>query len=407
MIRNLQTRQPKHSSALTHMRLTTLLAWLSLPYGWALAEPILTQDGKAGFVISDIKYVLGPDAEGSTACPQGLTKGYNDISEVLVDNSATTLDETDSDDKQGRSPFATLRENPNIKNLCMNPELGEPDPRFKTVSGKDLALDGLDLDALYAQSKDFVPSKTCPHDDFLSIHGSTGIDNQFYRLAGCSPSYQSTGISNGISTAMLSGSWGILIEISDVEDFQNDDNVTVSFYANDDPIRLDATRKPLAYASYTREADPHYSSTTTGHIRDGVLTTNPVDLRFHWVVNSMFIDRTLDDAIARVTINEDGTIEGLLAGFAQVEDIYSFIYGYRDAKDRFGQPAPSERKIGSSIGKALVQGYTCQGAYHALYRMADGNMDDTGKCHSISMQYRIKALPAFVIPNEQAMANRK
>ena len=34
------------------------------------------------------------------------------------------------------------------------------------------------------------------------------------------------------------------------------------------------TRKPLAYASYTREADPHHPFNTTRHMRDGSVPTN-------------------------------------------------------------------------------------------------------------------------------------
>ena len=43
-------------------------------------------------------------------------------------------------------------------------------------------------------------------------------------------------------------------------------------------------------------------------------------------------------------------------------------------------------------------GHTCNGAYYAIQDVADGHPDaKTGKCTSVSTQYRIKALPAFVV----------
>ena len=42
------------------------------------------------------------------------------------------------------------------------------------------------------------------------MNGERGIDNQFFRVVGCSNSYQSTGQSNGYVIEMYTGSWGIL-----------------------------------------------------------------------------------------------------------------------------------------------------------------------------------------------------
>jgi len=359
------------------------------------------ENGKFSYVVSHIEYVLGPDAEPSGACPDGMTTGYGSIVEVF-DTLPESLKNIDPKDEQqiGRA-FRAVRNDPTLKNYCIDPELAEPDPRFKTVSGKDIPVPGLDIDALYAQSKNFTPPGTCAHEDFTSPDGTPGVDNQFYRFSGCSPSFQSTGMSNIFATEMLTGSWGTLIEIEGIDDINNDDEVTVSLYANDDPIRLSTERKPLPYGTYASQADPHYRATTSGRIRNGVLTTDPVDWHSHWVVNSMFEDRPLDDAVMQLKLGQDGTLEGIIAGYAQIEEIYSFMYGYRTARDRFGNLAETTLRVGSSIGKAMVQGHTCQGAYQALYRMADGHRDpETGQCHSISMQYKIEAIPAFIVDGQ-------
>jgi hypothetical protein len=54
--------------------------------------------------------------------------------------------------------------------------------------------------------------------------------------------------------------------------------------------------------------------------------------------------------------------------------------------------------FGSANGQARVLDHTCNGAYFELKRLADGHRDPkTGQCTSISTQYRIKVIPAFVV----------
>ena len=39
------------------------------------SQPAFVQDGKAGFVVTEIQYALGLDAEQAGACPDGMTEG--------------------------------------------------------------------------------------------------------------------------------------------------------------------------------------------------------------------------------------------------------------------------------------------------------------------------------------------
>ena len=81
-----------------------------------------------------------------------------------------------------------------------------------------------------------------------------------------------------------------------------------------------------------------------------------------------------------------------------MEEIYDFQYAFRNGKNGKGEPADMRLRTISAMGQAAVLGHTCNGAYYALHELADGNPDpSTGKCTSISTQYRIKAIPAFVV----------
>jgi hypothetical protein len=215
---------------------------------------------------------------------------------------------------------------------------------------------------------------------------------------GCSKSYQSTGQSNTYEIAMYTGEWAILITLKGVKDLRNSSNVEVGIYASADPIQLSPTREALSNATYAMDQDPRFRATTHGRIVNGVLTTDPVDVRFHWVVNSIHLERPLKEARLRATFTADGGLDGILGGYTPVEELYDFAYGFRNGKDGAGKPASLKLISGSANGQARVLDHTCNGAYFAMKQLADGDRDPkTGQCTSISTQYRIKAIPAFVV----------
>jgi hypothetical protein len=375
----------------------------------ALAADVQTgvfQNGQAGFVVSHIAYALSKDANETGACPNGMTKGNT---ELFSSSTEGRRHDGESDQDYGRrvnQGAQALGMAPNGQNLCLNPEAGAPDPNFRTVTGKDVPADGIDLDGQDSHANGKAAPGMCPHDDFRGMNGERGIDNQFFRLVGCSKSFQSTGQSNTYEIEMYTGSWGILLTLKGLDDLRNAKNVEVGFYANADPIQLSPTREALPNATYAIDQDPRFHATAHGRIVNGVLTTDPVDVRFHWVVNSIHLERPLRDARLRMTFTPDGGLEGILAGYTPIEDLYDFAYGFRDGKDAKGNPANPRLISGSANGQARVLEHTCNGAYYAMRQLADGHRDPkTGQCSAISTQYRIKAIPAFVVDTPTQSAN--
>ncbi len=356
--------------------LSLALVGLTGHFSQAVAESPFVRDGEAGFVVSHIEYALSLAAEDNGACPNGMSKSYQNRGDAFLGSP----DLTRRRGEQEEQPVS----------LCMNPELGSPDPKFKVVKGDNVSVYGIDLDG-----------QNSP-EDFVSMDGEAGVDNQFFRVIGCSPGYQPSGQGNGFVIGMLTGSWGLVITLSGVDDINNDDEVMVGLHFNNDPIQLSPTRVPLPYASYTTHPDLRYHAETRGRISNGVLTTGVMDFRYPSDLNGMYVQNVLHDAQLHLTFSEDGVLEGYLAGYAPVEELYSANFGFRDAT---GQFATMRRKIGSSIGKGGAMGYTCEGIYHALYEHADGHPDpETGKNTAISMQYRIEAIPAFVFDGTEQKA---
>jgi hypothetical protein len=301
---------------------------LSFP---AYAELSFVQNGRAGFVVSDFKYILADDAEKTGACPDGMARN---VAEIFAMTSEGKRRKGESDEAYGKRmeeggwKVATAA---NGQNLCMNPEAGTPDPNFRTVRSTSIPVDGIDIDGIDSRPDSPSP-RTCPHQDSIGKHGERGIDNQFSRVVGCTRSFQPNGQSNGFAIEMLTGAWGIVISLEGVDDIRNDESVDVGIYANADPIQLSPTRNPLAYATYAIDQDPRFRATTRGRIKDGVLTTEPTDVRFRTITNSLHMERPLRHARLQATLSKDGVLSGYLAGYTPVEDMYDYQFGYRHGK---------------------------------------------------------------------------
>jgi len=376
------------------------------------------QDRKAGFVVAHIEYALAQDAKDTGACPNGMTQGTRRDGPGGYGGGASQAQRPAGaaagsqqrpqgvSDEEAQRQFLARFMGPDGKNVCLNPEDFKPDPNYRTVEVADAKAYGIDLDGQASRASGKPAPGTCAHNDLLGMNGERGIDNQFFRAVGCSNSFQSTGQSNTYTIEMHTGSWGILMTLSGLDDIRNDDDVEVGFFANADPIELSPTREPLPNATYAAEQDPRFQAKTHGRLKNGVLTTDPVDVRFHWVVNSIRLERPLRAARAQMTLSEDGVLEGYLAGYTPVDAMYNLQFGYRDGKDGAGKPAAPRLVLISSNGAAAVLGHTCNGAYYALHALADGDPDPkTGACTSISTQYRLKAIPAFVVEAKTRSVN--
>lgn len=371
------------------IRTLTALAALSLAAGAFAAWPDFVRDGRAGFVVSHIAYALGPDAEEAGTCPRGMTRNYHEIYAATPEGRRRPGESDEAYQERLDGGARRLASAPSGESYCHHPELAPPDPWYRTVVRSDVPVPGIDLDG------------RADPDDFPSPEGEPGVDNQFYRAVGCNRSYQSSGSSNRFNISMLTGSWGILFLLEGVDDLRDDPEVRVHFYANGDPIRLSPKREPLAYASYAPKREPRFHAVANGRIEGGMLRTEPVDMLFQNEVNSMYLDRPLRDGRLVAEIGSDGRLQGFLAGYTPVEEMYDMQFGYRDGCTRKGELAPERLRLHTAFGAAFVLGHTCHGAWQALHRLADGHPDPDGRFTTISTQYRIEAIPAFVIPPEE------
>ena len=266
------------------------------------------------------------------------------------------------------------------------------DPAMRTGHGR--VAYGMNLDG--SDGKAPAPN-TCAHEKYTGVDGARGVDNQLYRIVGCINAYrpestfQGNVIRDFIVSARQDGQVTTAIEINGMTDERNDPDVQVGIYSSANPTQYDANRQGVPYTSVTVTSNPRWRNMTHGKIVDGVLTTDPVDIRLDHYQGQGLKDHAelyIRGARIRLEIQPDGTAKGMLAGYSDVETVYHAEFGM----------------MYSVLPRSF--GYTCPAAYSALNKLADGYPDPkTGKCTAISTAYSIEAAPAFLIhPKDEKAA---
>ena len=132
-----------------------------------------------------------------------------------------------------------------------------------------------------------------------------------------------------------------------------------------------------------------------GRIEDGILTTDPVDLRLKIKQQTQDNAVFLRDARIRAEVDGEGRIVGILGAYWDAANFWSMMNDHTIGGTPQGRNA------------AFNRGFMCAGLYHAIPRVADGHPDPTtGRCTSISTALHFEAKPAFVIRPQLAAAER-
>ena len=258
------------------------------------------------------------------------------------------------------------RRGPNHADVCEHPT-SVPDPGMPTVAGK--IAEGFDLDGT---GDGHATANTCAHQKFTSPAGEAAIDNQLFRARGCiNSAYNDRGARDNFMRNVFT----MVLEVTGVDNLQNDPDVQVGFYVALDRMQKDVTGADiLPDATFQIDPNPKYQTVVHGRIVNGVLTTDPADIPYPNEYIIQPVNTLYRNARLRLEISPDGNAKGLLGAYLDWRNIF----------------APTTRT------EALSK-FSCDGYYYALQRMADGYPDPkTGQCTAISAAYKIEAVRAFL-----------
>ena len=340
--------------------------------------PAPPADGVMGFVVSRF---IPPIVPGTEACPGGPSPKLRDVYLASLDPAESERLLRKENAKELERNWKLTAFGPDDTNICSQPDRFDR-PLLGTVQSK-LGI-GLDLD--------HGKGGGCAHDEFTSPSGTTGIDNQEYRVMGCKLEWRGvdgnqSDLAVGTRQFHASGEWTQVILLRGVDSLEDDDDVEVIYGNTPDRPYLDSKGNFLPGATFTiSDKPPRHRNALKGRIANGVLTTAPsrIELTQTWGQGGARDIRgnrgmyDFHEGMLRLTFQPDGSVKGLVGG-------------YRPLFDAILSPS-----LGGA-GSAIVAGIDCAAELKTLRKFADGMRDPkTGQCTGISSAMQIDAVPAFV-----------
>ena len=336
-----------------------------------------------GYVVN--MFLVATSYDKTASCPEGL----NSLSDEFFKDELRRLGHKPAEVEHLMKdfpngdyiPITTMRGRIDGKpvNIYRNP-LAQPDPKLKTVKGGKAY--GFNLDGQVSRD-DFVDPDT----------GEKGVDNQLWRSVGCIQNFAAVPPDKPIYSY---GQWDLtrdvarawLIEISGIDNIENDDDVTVTFERATDAIERDASGEALWDRSFLVDPDGNSHKVVKASIKNRVLTTEVHDLSMipDYKVMSGF---NFKQARVRLTLQENGAAVGFVGGYLDWQQMYS----------TWAQPGwVAEHATGINF----------PGLYYNLRKFADAQPDPATKQNQlISSTYSIEAFPAVIVRDAQAFAARE
>jgi hypothetical protein len=174
-------------------------------------------------------------------------------------------------------------------------------------------IEGFDLDGVASEVGD---AAGCGHADFTSPDGAPGVDNQLAVLA--NEISATLDIGQGMANAIEEGSFAVVAEVRNVDDFSNDDCVNVrlglGYLPGGGAPELGADGRPAAGQLY----DTRYLTEVSGRITNGRLETDPVRFESELTVVEPAVPIVIEGARLSASISESRIDDGVIGGKVQV-----------------------------------------------------------------------------------------
>ena len=318
---------------------------------------IVPLDGKIGYVMTNLFWSVYQTPDSKEECPNGFNDGPREQFEILFPDPGTRT----VIDTQLKQEIETWH------------PTAEPDPLpFYEVEG-GLSF-GLNLDGEVGPN------------DFTHPDGAEGIDNEVYRAVGCIIGFRGP---DGVEVIFQDKAIAdrrynrTMIELTGVDDLQNDDAVSVSLYRGLDRLLTDATGMKVMPGGSQR-IDTRWGAKliryTRGKIVDGVLTSEPIaEVVIPWMNLSVPTFQIIRDMRLQLKLTPSGA-EGLIAGYADVDTWY---------RQLIRNDSTHHLSNGQISGISL---------YKALRRLADAYPDpQTGANTAISTALDVKMAQVFIV----------
>jgi hypothetical protein len=332
----------------------------------ALAAPVLAQsavdetnpylrDRTIAYALTDRDWGVYQTADAKAECPNGMAEwGPREQFKALYqsDGKERTVEET------------ILKRESEI----WHPSIASDQFVYKEAGGKTAV--GLNLDGKVDAN------------DFTNPDGVPGVDNELFRVIGCTENFRGPGgivmlISNQLLKRLHYNR--MIIELTEVDSLADDNDVTVTIYRGRDALLMDATGK-RAVPGGTQRLDRRWGKSFTqrlkGKIEGGVLITATQDIKIPYAVRRQN-ENYYKNAQLNLRLTPERA-EGVLGGYVDVEDWYSWlIRNWATVYQSYGRVA-------------------AHSVYQKLHARADALPDQNGKNTAISAAARMSFTQVYI-----------
>jgi len=175
--------------------------------------------------------------------------------------------------------------------------------------------DGFDLDERTSEIGD---PQSCGHPDLVDSTGQDGIDNQLAVLWNAIVLIVGEQTEELLQGAINEGRVLIMIELADLDDLQNDDDVTVRIYRGLLDPELGTTGLISPDQTFAFDTEGPVSEVTGVALVDGALEAGPLEILIPLDILDLKIVLPLEVARVRLQVEEDGSFHGMIGGAINV-----------------------------------------------------------------------------------------
>ncbi len=323
------------------------------------------QNRSIGYVMTTEYRAIWDTPDGKKECPGGLNEGPREQFKVLYP------------------------EKPGVKHSIVDTQLERegdiwwPKKEERIPYQYSLATTSIGLN---------LDDKVGPN-DMTGTEGEKGVDNQLQRAWGCVPNYRSGSYNLGAFNNWRKYLYNIvLIEITDVDSLENDDDVTLTTYRGLDRTMNDATGKQYLVGTTQRTDErwgKRFISKFKGKIKDGVLTTEGADYYLPSASgSSSVIDVRYYKTRWQLALTPDHA-EGLMGGYMDIDDWQM-----------------SSNSTRSTHHQAYGAASTAS-IYRAMRKVADYKPDPVdGENRAVSTALRVRFTQAFIQRPDKSVSEK-
>ena len=233
----------------------------------------------------------------------------------------------------------------------------------------DGKLDGFDIDGRISDTSD---AEGCNRQDFESVDGRKGIDNQSSILMELLMGVTGEAIDGYTKTAIEDGDLLMVLGIEGVDDPMDDDCVLVSSF----PVVIDKVvlgTDGLLVTDQTFDLHPDHPviRSECAVMKNGIVEAGPFESVMPIYIVKLSVDLRIHNTNVRAELHDDGAMDILVAGGAEVEQLIELV-------------------TQSETGEVIDSGIP------AIKALADLEPNADGECQQLSQTTVMQGVRAFL-----------